>query len=145
MTHREGDPFGNFNFLVEIDGIGQMACHSITGLNSETEVMLHRSGNDRVSSVRKLPGLTKYGNVTLKRGYTGARELYDWRKQVIDGMFERRSVVVSILNEKREPIARYLLKASWPCRWEVSTFDGKGNEVLIEEIVLAVEAIDWQE
>ena len=71
MARREQDPIGQFNFIVEIEGLESSAFLSVSGLSSETEVLLFRSGNDRSAAVRKLPGLQKYGDVTLKRGYIG--------------------------------------------------------------------------
>jgi phage tail-like protein len=142
MPRRPEDPIGSYNFLVEIDGLEQTAFTSVTGILSETEVLLHRSGNERTGTVRKLPGLSKYGNVTLKRGYTANHDIYQWRKQVVDGLIERRSVSISILNENREAVARFYLENAWPCKWEISQFNADGNEVMIETVELAVERIE---
>ena len=141
MARREEDPIGQFNFIVEIDGLESSAFLSVSGLSSETEVLLFRSGNDRSSTVRKLPGLQKYGDVTLKRGYIGNNELYQWRQQIVNGNVDRRSVSISLLNDQREPVSRFNLFEAWPARWELSTLNAKGNDVVIEELVLAVERI----
>lgn len=142
MARREEDPIGQFNFIVEIDGMESSAFLSVSGLSSETEVLLFRSGNDRSAAVRKLPGLQKYGDVTLKRGYIGNNELYQWRQQIVDGNVDRRSVSIRLLSENREEVSRFNLFEAWPCRWELSTLNAKGTDVAIEELVLAVERIE---
>ena len=68
------DPFINFNFTVEIDGITRAGFHECTGVNSAIDVIEHREGG--AISPLKLPGQTKYGNVTLRRGVTDDRDLY---------------------------------------------------------------------
>src|SRR5262249_60821423 len=65
MAHRPLDPFANFNFLVESGGLIQAGFSECTGLNSETNVIEYREGADD-TTVRKLSGLSKFGNVTLK-------------------------------------------------------------------------------
>lgn len=142
MARRDEDPIGQFNFIVEIEGLESGAFLSVSGLSSETEVLLFRSGNDRSSAVRKLPGLQKYGDVTLKRGYIGSNELYQWRQQIVDGMVDRRSVSIRLLNENREEVSRFNLFEAWPARWELSTLNAKGTDIVIEELVLAVERIE---
>lgn len=142
MARRDEDPIGQFNFIVEIEGLESGAFLSVSGLSSETEVLLFRSGNDRSSVVRKLPGLQKYGDVTLKRGYIGSNELYQWRQQIVDGMVDRRSVSIRLLNENREEVSRFNLFEAWPARWELSTLNAKGTDIVIEELVLAVERIE---
>ncbi|MAU10116.1 MAG: phage tail protein [Anaerolineaceae bacterium] len=142
MARREQDPIGQFNFIVEIDGMESSAFLSVSGLSSETEVLLFRSGNDRSAAVRKLPGLQKYGDVTLKRGYIGNNDLYQWRQQIIDGAVDRRAVSILLLNENREEVSRFNLFEAWPARWELSTLNAKGTDIAIEELVLAVERIE---
>lgn len=70
------DPFSNFNFLVEIDGIVRAAFHEATGLDSMIEVVEHREGGENITT-RKLPGQVKFSNISLKWGMTDETELYD--------------------------------------------------------------------
>ena len=78
------DPFKNFNFLVEIDGIAPAAFKSVSGLSAEVEVIEYRSGADTLTSSRKLPGRVRYSNVTLTRGITSSRDLWDWWRTVVE-------------------------------------------------------------
>ena len=84
------DPYRRFNFLLEIDGVTKAGFSEVSGLTTETTVIEYREGNERATT-RKIPGLTKYSNIVLKRGITRDRSLWDWRKTVIAGATLRTS------------------------------------------------------
>ena len=85
---KRNDPYGQFNFLVEIDGVVKGGFSEASGLTTDTNVIEYRDGNE-ITTVRKLPGLMKYNNIVLKRGFTKDRSLWEWRKKVIDGKTQR--------------------------------------------------------
>ena len=93
------DPFGSFNFIVEIEGITSAGFSECTGLDTETDIVEYREGADDIT-VRKLPGLKKFSNVTLKRGVSTNTELFDWRKSVMDGAIERKNVSIVLYDER---------------------------------------------
>ena len=111
-------------------------------MNTETSVIEYREGNERRSSVRKLPGLTKYSNLTLKRGITRDRSLWDWRKTVIDGTARRVNGSIILLDESRQEVARWNFREGWPCKWEGPMLNAKSNEVAIETLEIAHEGFD---
>jgi phage tail-like protein len=141
VTGARVDPYRNFNFLVELDGIAQGSFSECSGLENTTEVVEHREGGDN-TTVRKLPGKTTYSDITLKWGLTDSQELWRWRKEVIDGRFERKngSIVVFDLTNKVE-VARWNFVSAWPTKWDGGPFNAKGNEVAIETLVLAHEGL----
>jgi phage tail-like protein len=134
------DPLRNFRFRLEIDGVQASGFSEVSGLEVTTEIIEYRAGNEP-THVRKIPGLTKYGNVTLKRGITESMELHDWHRRIVDGAVERKSVVVVIVDEEGQDKARFEIVEAWPCRYEVTDLDGKGNDVAIEAIELCNEGI----
>ena len=71
------DPYGQFNFLIEIDGVTRAGFSEVSGLTTDTNVIEYREGQE-VTTVRKLPGLMKYTNIVLKRGYTTDLSLWNW-------------------------------------------------------------------
>ena len=142
MPHRDGDPYGNFNFIVEIDGIEVAGFSEVSGISSETEVIEYRTGNDRAGSVRKLPGLHKYGDITLKRGITASDALWQWRKSVTDGNLQRRSASIILLDEARQEVKRWNLLESWPSKYVVADLKATGNEVAIETLVIICERVE---
>jgi phage tail-like protein len=137
---KELDPIGNFNFKVEIEGVTQGAFRNVEGLDSETEIVEFQDGDDII--LRKRPGRTKYSNITLKRGYINTTELWDWRKKVIDGLVERKAGSVILCADDGTEVMRYNFFEAWPSKWKGFTLDGKGTDVNVEEIELAVEKIE---
>lgn len=136
------DPYGSFNFLLEIDGIARAAFSEVSGLATETEVVEYREGGDKTNSVRKFPGLTKYTNIVLKRGITADTSLWTWRKTVIDGVVRRANGSVILLDASRNPVLRWNFRNAWPCKWEGPALSAKAKEVAIETLELAHEGFD---
>ncbi|MBV8212247.1 MAG: phage tail protein, partial [Verrucomicrobia bacterium] len=76
------DPYGQFNFLVEIDGVGTFGFSEVSGLTTDTNVTEYREGDEVMggqSTTRKIPGLIKYNNLVLKRGFTKDLSACNWR------------------------------------------------------------------
>ena len=136
------DPFKNFNFLVEIDGIGSAAFKSVSGLSAEVEVIEYRSGADTLTSSRTLPGRVRYANVTLKRGITTSRDLWDWWRTVVEGNAQRRNVAIVLLDDSRNAVLRWALRDAWIVKIEGPELDAEGNEVAIETVELAHEGLE---
>ena len=134
------DPLRNFRFRVEIAGLQAAGFTEVSGLEIETEVIDYREGNEP-AHVRRLPGLTKYGNVTLKWGITDSMELHDWHRQIVNGDIQRRAVSIVIQDEEGQDRARFEVIEAWPCRYEANALDGEGNETAIESIELCNEGI----
>jgi phage tail-like protein len=141
QTGQRVDPFRNFNFLVELDGIAQASFTECSGLGSTTEVIENREGGDNVT-VRKLPGKNSYSDISLKWGLTDSTELWDWRQQIVDGNITRKngSIVVYDLANSTE-VARWNFVRAWPTKWEGPSFSAKGNDIAIDTLVLAHEGL----
>jgi phage tail-like protein len=140
-TGQRVDPFRNFNFLVELEGIAQASFTDCTGLGSTTEVIENREGGDN-TTVRKLPGKTSYSDITLKWGLTASNELWLWRQQIVDGTVVRKngSIVVYDLTNRTE-VCRWNFVRGWPNKWEGPAFNSKGNDVAIDTLVLSHEGL----
>ena len=132
------DPYRKFNFIVEIDGIASTGFQFVDGLESASDVIDYREGGE-ATTPRKLPGLNKFSNITLKRGVTANRDLWEWRRSVMDGATERRNGSIVVLNEAREQVLRLNFRNAWPCRWKIGGLDALESQVLVEEIELVVE------
>jgi phage tail-like protein len=142
-TGDRNDPYSSFNFLVEIDGVTTAGFSECTGINTETDPIEYRNGNEDIT-VRKLPGLKKFGNITLKRGFTTSKELWDWRKKVMDGKTERKSGAIVLLNEARQPALRWNFREAWPRKLDAPSFNAKNNEVAIETLEIVCEGIEFE-
>jgi phage tail-like protein len=138
---RDFDPAGRFTFIVEIEGVTSGPFILVSGIESETEIIEYKSGNDR--TIRKKPGLTKYSNITLKRGYTGNIELWNWYRTVINGQAERRSGSIILMRANQTEIERYNFFEAFPVRYKNYELDStNGTSPLMEEIEIAVEFIE---
>ena len=136
------DPYRNCNFLVEIDGITQAGFSDCSGLGSSNDPIEYREGGDN-TTMRKLPGMTKYTNISLKRGLTDSRELYDWYRLVVTGKTERRNGSIVVLDaDGVTEVVRWNFFNAWPAKLEGPTFSAKGNEVAIETLEIAHEGLE---
>ena len=135
------DPYGNFNFLVEIDGMIEAGFSEVSGLDMETQVSEDKEGGVN-TYIHKLPTQTKYSNIILKRGITDSVELWQWQDKAAKGKVQRRSGSVILLNESGEEKVRWNFKDSWPCKWKGPVFKADGDEVAIEILEIAHEGIE---
>ena len=135
------DPYKGYNFLVEIDGISVAAFCEVSGLSSATEVIEYRNGSDRANTVRKLPGLTTYANIVLKRGVTQDTQLWQWRKAIEQGTPDRRSGAIVLLDDEHKPVRRWRFTEGWVTKFDGPDLNAKGNDVAIETIEIAHEGL----
>jgi phage tail-like protein len=135
------DPFSNYNFRVEIDGITRAAYQEASGFDSTIDVIEHREGGEN-TTVRKLPGLTKYSNISLKWGITDDRELYDWHRRIVQGDMERKNGSIVLLDRRGEEVVRWNFVRAWPSKWDGPDFNAEGTDIAIEMLELAHEGIE---
>lgn len=141
-TGARNDPYAIFNFIVEIDGVTTAGFSEASGLDTETDIISYRTG-DHENTMVKLPGLKKYPNITLKRGYTADAALWDWRKQVMDGQTQRKSGSVTLHDESNKPVLRWTFKEGWPSKLTGPGLNARNNEVAIETLEIAHEGLDF--
>ncbi len=140
-------PYSNQFFLVDL-GSGDVG--SVSAGFSEVilpeasiDVTEYRTGNDKESAVRKLPGIAHYTSVVLRRGVIGDLSLYNWFNEVRNGTFAQRNVVIQLQNEDRTGVVlTWKLLRAWPVRYSFSNLDARASGVLIEELVLAYERLE---
>ncbi len=146
MAKEREEPYGGFNFVVELaDGIspGEPAAgfQEVSGLSMTVDVVEYRNGNDAL--VRKLPGLARYENVVMRRGFTGSLRLYQWIDSVRSGLpSPSRTVRITLLDEASAPVTSWTLRRAWPIKYEGPAMKADANEVAIEELVLTHERLE---
>lgn len=134
------EPYRNFRFLVEIDGITQTAFREVIIPEAVVEVIEHREGHEPLHA-RKLPGRLSYGNVVLTWGTTASRELYDWWKAVADGRVQRKSMSIVLLDEDGTEVKRWNIRDAWPVRYAPSRLDAEGHDAHLETLELTHEGM----
>lgn len=143
-------PYSQFNFLVDL-GTGNVASplagfQEVTGLGTEIAVAEYRAGNEKVNAVRKITGLFKTPDVTLKRGVIGSLDLYEWLDKVRKGdELALQTVNIMLQDEAHASVVQtWKLINARPIKYTGPTLSGKGGDVAIEELVLACERIELE-
>lgn len=135
------DPWRNFNFMVELDGITQAGFAECSGFGSTTEpVDYNEGGLNRFG--HKFVGRTKQNNLTLKWGLTSSRQLYDWYQAVVNGNIQRKNGSIIMLDLEGQEQLRWNFFNAWPTKWDGPDFNAKNNEVAIETLEIAHEGIE---
>lgn len=152
MPTKRDNPYGAFNYLVNLgsaQGDGSLGSvvggfSDVSGLGTDVSYSEYRNGNERVNTVRKIPNTFKVDDITLKRGLIGSDDLFSWLKTVRDGTADPRTVVITLLDEAREPVATFKLINAQPKSWKGPTLAAKGGgEVAMEELHLVHEGIEY--
>lgn len=134
-------PLPKFHFKVDWNG-QEIAFTEVSGLEITSEIIEYREGSSPEYSTIKMPGLRKFGNITLKKGtFAGSNEFYDWFNTVNLNKIERRTVTISLLNEKHEPVVIWKVQNAWPTKITPTDLKSDGNEVAIETLELAHEGL----
>lgn len=138
-------PLPVFHFRVEWSGDSggnSIAFSEVSGLNVETQVIEYRDGSMPDYSVIKMPGMQKFGNITLKRGVTkGDNDFFKWWNTHQLNSIERRNITISLLNESHEPVVIWKVNNAFPVKVDGGSYKANGNEVSIETLELAHEGI----
>jgi phage tail-like protein len=134
-------PLPKFHFRVEWGG-SKIGFTEVTGLNIENEMIEYRDGSSPEYHKIKMPGLQKYGNITLKRGmFNGDNEFFQWLNTVSLSKVERRDVSIALLNENHEPVYVWKVKNAFPTKVTAPDFKSDANEVAVETIEIAHEGL----
>ena len=137
------DPLSGLRFRVEIDGIASAAFSEVEIGETTTDVIDYREGSEPAHA-RKLPGLTRFGSVVLRRGVTTSLELVQWHAQVAAGQIAaaRRNVVVVIEDDAGADRARFVVNNAWPAKIGPTRLDASCSEIVIESLTLTNEGIE---
>jgi phage tail-like protein len=122
---REGAPLGMFR--------------EVSGLDSEQEVIEHREMDAHGNPViQRLPGATKWPDVTLTRALVAGDELWRWRRSVVTGDFAhaRADCTIEVIDQAGQSVAAFHLKQAWPANYRVS-LSPAGGDGAAEKLVLA--------
>ena len=147
----KGDyPIPKFHFQVEWGESFRIGFTEVSGLDFETEVIEYREGNSKKYNKTKQPGLTKFANITLKRGtFEGDFDYYkEWRKTYFfqegnkTASQYRRTVTIKLLNENHEAIITWKLLNAWPSKVQSTDLKADANEVAIETMELVHEGLE---
>ena len=145
-TKREGYPLPKFHFEVDWGGENRMGFTEVSGLDFETEVIEYREGSSPTYHKSKQPGLTKYANITLKRGtFQGDIKYFEeWTKTFFfqeKKVQDRVDIVIKLLNEEHQPIMTWKAIKAWPSKIQSTDLKADANEVASETMELVHEGL----
>lgn len=144
MALERKDPFGGYNFAVEMDGITRMGFKQASGLDTTTDATKYREGTDPSLGQRQIPGLLTFSNISLQRGITDDRALWDWRNGVATGKVTRRTISIILRDNTGAEKIRWNIKNAWPVKWSGPSFDATTDAIGIETLELAHEGVEVQ-
>lgn len=144
MTDGRADPFRSFNFRLEIDNLDIAAFSEVSGLSATGESVDYRTGVDLPLAPRKLIGLRSFGPITLKRGMLHDDTLWQWYRNIVRGVADRRNGSVVLQDETHTDVLRWNFESAWPNKIEGPALNAGGNEVAVESVELVVEDIELE-
>ncbi len=144
-TYRD-DPYGAYNFQVIVNGVSDdgtavrgsfMEC---AGLEVDMAPIDYRTGSEDIV-VRKIPGLKKFTNITLKRGIIGDLAFWNWVLDGLNGQVRRAEGSVILLDENRQEVMRWNFRRAWPCKWTGPGLKAAANEIATESLEICHEGL----
>lgn len=135
-----GYPHGKFRYKVEIDGLDAGGFSEVSGFDASIDIIEYREG-DMVQTPMKIPGLKKYGNLTLKQGLADSMVLYEWIIAGVNGAVERKTITITLLDEEEAPAASWQVINAWPTKYTAPDFNATSSEIAIETLEIAHEGM----
>jgi phage tail-like protein len=134
-------PMPKFYFQVNWEST-VMSFQEVSGLDIESQPIEYRHGDSKEFSVIKMPGLKKFGSVTVKKGvFKADNKFWDWFNQIKMNTIKRVPVTISLLDEAGSPTMVWTLQNAWPTKITGTDLKSDGNEVAVETIEIAHEGL----
>jgi phage tail-like protein len=137
-------PLKKYNFRVQIDGIDVAGFAEASGFDASVDVIEYREGTDAINAVRKMPGITKYGNITLKWGMSESLSFYEWVQGISAGTMadagdRMKDVVIYLQDDSRTDVSYWTLVNAWPCKYIAPDLNATSSEVAFESVEITFE------
>lgn len=142
MAERK-DPFGSYNFWVQIGDIARMEFQEASGFDSSIEVEEHREGGWNITT-HKIPGMVKYSNIVLKWGVVDdVEQLETWYQQWASGdsAAKRYGGSIVLLDRQGQERKRWNFIDAWPAKLTWPSFNAENSDLAIMTLELAHEGL----
>ncbi|WP_207429054.1 phage tail protein [Pedobacter sp. SYSU D00535] len=136
-------PLPRFRFEVDFGtALKGVAFKEVSGMEVETQVIEYRAGDSPGFSTIKMPGIKKYGNVTMRRGvFANDNAFWSWHQQTKMNTIRRQTIIVKLLDEQGSVSMQWTLTNAWPTKITATDLKGNGNEVAVDTIEIAHEGM----
>ena len=137
-------PFKKYNY--KVDGITEASFSEVSGFDASIDVIEYRTGDEGVNWSRKMNGLTKFGNVTLKWGMTSSLSFYDWVTSISQGTSlgedHNKNVTITLFDDDGSTaLAVWNLTNAWPSKYTAPDFNASSSEIAFESVELVYESM----
>jgi phage tail-like protein len=140
-----------FKFIVEIDGVASAGFQKCSELSVEVANVQYYEGGSLIPN--KSPGRLTFADVTLERGATSDRDLFDWFVQVADaaanaGLTEpefKRNLDIVQQDRDGSTLRRWSLNGAWPVKFVAGDWDNEADENVIESVTLTFDFFELQQ
>ncbi|MEM1205311.1 MAG: phage tail protein [Acidobacteriota bacterium] len=135
-------PLPKFYFTVQLGDDDTVSFQEVDGLESETQIIEYRHGDSPTFYPIKMTGIGRVGNVTMRKGiFVNDNKFWDWYNEIRMNTIERRTVVVSLLDEEGDPKMTWTLNNAFPTKITGTDLKSEGNEVAVESVEIAYETL----
>lgn len=136
-------PFVASRFVVEFGALKGVFT-DVSGLSIDIEEVESTIVNEQGQQVtRWTPGTVNYGEITLKREFTGDKAFWDWHQQMAEGKRDEgyRNGSISLYDLNGDLLDSWSVERAWPSKWSASDLDSGSADPMIEEITLQIELL----
>lgn len=141
----EGSTWPMPKFMFEVNfgnGLQNVSFQEVSGLETETQVIEYRASNSPQFSTIKMPGIAKYGNITMKRGvFVKDNNFWNWQNAIKMNTIKRQTVIIKLLDESGQPTMTWTLNNAWPTKITGTDLKSDGHEVAVDTIEIAHEGL----
>jgi phage tail-like protein len=136
-------PLPGFRFEVDLaPGLNSIPFQEVSGMDTERQVIEYRSSNSPFFSTEKMPGIVKYGNVTMRKGiFVNDNNFWNWRNEIAMNTIQRRTISIRLLDENGKTTMEWQLNNAWPTKITTTDLKSDGNEVAIDTLEIAHEQL----
>lgn len=136
-------PMPKFRFEVDLGSeLTKVAFQEVSGMDVENQIIEYRASNSPLFSTIKMPGIVKYGNITMKRGiFVNDNTFWNWHAEIKMNVIKRRTVIIRLLDEAGGTTMQWQLDNAWPTKITSTDLKSDGNEVAVDTIEIAHEMI----
>jgi len=142
---KEGSTWPMPKFRFEVDfgtQLKKIAFQEVSGMDKEVQIIEYRHSNSNLFSTIKMPGIAKYGNVTMKRGiFVNDNNFWKWMDEIKMNVIARRTVLIKLLDEAGAVTMQWQLNNAWPTKITGTDLKSDGNEVAVDTIEIAHEQL----
>ncbi len=136
-------PMPKFNFEVDLtEEMKKVAFQEVSGMDVENQIIEYRHSNSKLFSTIKMPGIVKYGNITMKRGvFVNDNKFWKWHDKIKMNLIKRETVIIRLLDEKGSKTMMWTLHNAWPTKITSTDLKSDGNEVAVDTLEIAHEQL----